>query len=81
MSPNESPLRPPSVKPKKSRKKLYWILGGCVAFVAICAAAAIKGRGERAITVTTEKAVTKTLTQLVSATGRVQPEIEVKISG
>lgn len=81
MSPNESPLRPPSVKPKKSRKKLYWILGGCVAFVAICAAAAIKGQGERAITVTTEKAVTKTLTQLVSATGRVQPEIEVKISG
>ncbi len=81
MSPNESPLRPPSVKPKKTRKKLYWILGGCVAFVAICAAAAIKGQGERAITVTTEKAVTKTLTQLVSATGRVQPEIEVKISG
>ena len=77
----ESPLRPPSVKPKKSRKKLYWILGGSVLFVALCAAAAVKSRGDKAINVTTEKAVIKTLTQLVSATGRVQPEIEVKISG
>ena len=81
MSQNESPLRPPTVKPKKSRKKLYWILGGCVAFVLICVAAAMKGRGERATPVTTEKAVIKTITQLVSATGRVQPEVEVKISG
>jgi multidrug efflux pump subunit AcrA (membrane-fusion protein) len=30
--------------------------------------------------VTTEKAVVKTITQLVTATGKVQPEVEVKIS-
>ena len=80
MSQLESPLRPPSVKPKK-RKKLYWILGGCAAVLLVGIVGAGKARGDRPIPVTTEKAVTKTLTQLVSATGRVQPEIEVKISG
>lgn len=80
MAPTEPSLRPSS-SPKKSRKKLYWIIGGTAAFVLLCVAAAIKGRGERAIVVTTEKAVIKTITQLVSATGRVQPEVEVKISG
>ncbi len=80
MSPTDPSLRPSS-PPKKSRKKLYWIIGGAVLFVLLCVAAAIKGRGEQAVMVTTEKAVAKTLTQLVSATGRVQPEIEVKISG
>ena len=80
MSQSESPLRPPT-KPKKSRKKLYIILGISVVFIALCVGAAMKGRGPRPITVTTEKAVTKTITQLVSATGRIQPEVEVKISG
>ncbi len=81
MPENANPLRPPTAKPKKSRKKLYWILGGSVAFLLLCAFAAKKGQGEHAISVTTEKAVVKTITQLVSATGRIQPEIEVKISG
>ncbi len=81
MAPSESPLRPPTAKPKKSRKKLYWILGGCLLVVGLGVGAAVKSRGDRAISVTTEKAVTETLTQLVSATGRVQPEVEVKISG
>ena len=81
MSQTESPLRPPSVKPKKSRKKLY-LISGIVAAIAIGGiTGAVRLRGERPISVTTEKAVTKTLIQLVSATGRVQPEIEVKISG
>ena len=30
--------------------------------------------------VTTEKAIIKTITQVVTATGKVQPEVEVKIS-
>lgn len=38
-----------------------------------------KGR-EEIVAVTTDKAVTKTITQLVSATGKIQPEKEVKIS-
>ncbi len=81
MASPDSPLRSPATKPRKSRKKLYWIIGGCVAIIAVLAIAGGKARGTRPITVTTEKAVVKTLTQLVSATGRVQPEVEVKISG
>lgn len=81
MTLTESPLRPPSAKPKKSRKKLYWTLGIVATVLILVVGVASKGRGSRPISATTEKAVVKTLTQLVSATGRVQPEIEVKISG
>lgn len=81
MTLTESPLRPPSAKPKKSRKRLYWMLGIVTTVLILAVVGAAKGRGTRPINVTTEKAVVKTLTQLVSATGRVQPEIEVKISG
>lgn len=38
------------------------------------------GKREKPIPVTTEKAVRKTILQTVSATGKVQPEVEVKIS-
>jgi HlyD family secretion protein len=40
----------------------------------------ILGKREKPIPVTTEKAVRKTILQTVSATGKVQPEVEVKIS-
>ena len=40
----------------------------------------ISGKREKPIPVTTEKAVRKTIVQTVSATGKVQPEVEVKIS-
>jgi HlyD family secretion protein len=39
-----------------------------------------KKAGGKGIAVTTEKAVTKTVIQLVTATGKVQPEVEVKIT-
>ena len=81
MTLSESPLRPPSTKPKKSRKMLYWILGIVATVLILIVGAASKGRGDRLVSVTTDKAVIKTITQLVSATGRVQPEVEVKISG
>jgi HlyD family secretion protein len=43
--------------------------------------AVIKKKGANTgITVTTEKAVKKTIVQVVTATGKVQPEVEVKIS-
>ena len=38
------------------------------------------GKREKPIPVTTEKAVKKTIVQTVSATGKIQPELEVKIS-
>jgi len=40
----------------------------------------VAGKREKPIPVTTEKAVRRTILQTVSATGKVQPEIEVKIS-
>jgi HlyD family secretion protein len=39
-----------------------------------------EARRERGIAVTTDKAVTKTIVQTVTATGKVQPEVEVKIT-
>jgi HlyD family secretion protein len=52
------------------------------ATLVIVAALAVLGarRREKAIPVTTEKALVTSLTQLVTATGKIQPAIEVKIS-
>jgi len=49
-----------------------------VAVVGVAIAAAKKK--DPATAVTTEKAVIKTITQLVNATGKIQPEVEVKIA-
>ncbi len=65
---------------RKSRRGLYIFLfllllvGGFVAY------GAVKGRQEKPIPVSLETAARKTIIQLVSATGKVQPENEVKIS-
>ena len=48
--------------------------------IVIAAVMAAKRRGEKAIPITVEKAVVRTITHLVTATGKVQPEVEVKIS-
>lgn len=65
---------------KKSRALLYLIIG-IVVIGALAGASIYKSKHRVEITpVTTEKAVVKTITQLVSATGKIQPEIEVKIS-
>src|SRR6058998_129440 len=67
----------------KKRKKPFWrrwytILG--VLLVLWIVVSTILGKREKPIPVTTEKAVRKTILQTVSATGKVQPEVEVKIS-
>ncbi len=48
---------------------MLWIVGSIIA-----------GKREKPIPVTTETAVRKTILQTVSATGKIQPETEVKIS-
>jgi HlyD family secretion protein len=77
------PLRPiavPVPQRKRSRRALYLVIG-VVVVVALIIASAAKRKAERGIIhVTTEKTVVKTITQLVSATGKVQPEVEVKIA-
>ena len=65
---------------KLSRRKLY--LGIAIALVVVIGLVAVIGsrKGEKPIEVTTEKAVRKSITQLVTATGKIQPEVEVKIA-
>src|ERR1700736_686182 len=72
-----------SPAPLKKKKKPFWrrwyfILGVLVLLWIIIST--ILGKREKPIPVVTEKAVRKTILQTVSATGKVQPEVEVKIS-
>lgn len=67
-------------KPKRSRKKLYWIISILLIVVAAIVTMAMAKKREQPILITTDKAFRKTITQLVTATGKIQPEIEVKIS-
>ncbi len=65
---------------KKSRRK-WWILAGIVVVAGLAVAAVVKSKqGVKPLTVTTDKAVIRTITHLVTATGKVQPEMEVAIS-
>jgi HlyD family secretion protein len=67
-------------QPKRSRKKLIiFIIIAVVILITVVGAVASKKR-EKPIEVTTEKAVRRSITQLVTATGKIQPEVLVKIS-
>jgi HlyD family secretion protein len=76
------PSRPVSaVAPKKkSRRTLFVVLIVLVLIAVIGGAIAASKKKDVGVAVTTEKAVTKTITQLVNATGKIQPEVEVKIA-
>ena len=65
---------------KKSKRTLYIILGVALLLIVIVVAIAAKNQGEKPTGITVEKAVVRTITHLVTATGKVQPEVEVKIS-
>jgi HlyD family secretion protein len=73
---------PASVAPKKKSRKRFWIIiASLVVLAAVVGAAIAKNKGkEQGIPVTVEKAFIKTITQVVTATGKIQPETEVKIS-
>lgn len=75
----------PTVEPKVARKrrahrKRYIIFGTAGLLLIGIVISIILSRREKPIPVTTEKAVRRTIVQTVSATGKVQPETEVKIS-
>jgi HlyD family secretion protein len=83
---NRPPLAPKpaavavAAPPRRSRLKWYVLL-----LVLLLAGAGagyyfkVKG-ADKGFAVTTEKAIVKTITQVVNATGKIQPEVEVKIS-
>ncbi len=68
----------PLVKRKKSRRRLYWIIGSILGLLVLVGI--FKPKSVPTTTVTVEKSVKRDITQLVSANGKVQPEVEVKIS-
>jgi HlyD family secretion protein len=78
--PNPTASAPIPAAPRKRGMVQWLLLGGVLLAVLLVAAAlARRGRGE-STPVTTETAMVKTITQVVTATGKIQPEIEVKIS-
>jgi len=81
-NPLTAPVAPaPVPAKKKSRKRLWLILGAVVVLVLLGVAGAAKNKNqEKPTMVTVEKALVRNITHLVTATGKVQPEIEVKIS-
>ena len=66
---------------KISKKKKLILLIGAAAVIVITLVSMVASRKrEKPIAVTTDKAFRKTITQLVTATGKIQPEVEVKIA-
>src|SRR3989441_734229 len=76
-----TPEPAPKVERKRrSTRKRKIIIGVVGFFVLWLIVSILLSKREKPIPVTTEKAVRKTILQTVSATGKVQPETEVKIS-
>src|SRR3954467_3665266 len=65
---------------KRSRRRRNIIIGVVALILIWLVTSMIFGKREKPIPVMTEKAVRKTIIQTVSATGKIQPQTEVKIS-
>ena len=76
-TPGTSVAPPKKRRSRRKRNIILAVIGLIVAWIVI---ATILGKREKPIPVVTEKAVRKTILQTVSATGKIQPETEVKIS-
>lgn len=74
------PSPSPAATPRRKSKKKWIIIIGTLLLVVLVVAGVKSRKKDSGISVTTEKAFTKTITQVVTATGKVQPQTEVKIS-
>src|SRR5476651_516743 len=81
-APSAASPRPTDIVPAPRKSGAKWlILAGIVVVAAIGGAAWFKRtHAAQGIAITTEKAVVRTITQVVTATGKIQPELEVKIT-
>lgn len=81
---NPAPAAPkaaPAPVARKGSNTKWFVLGGIVLVVVAGVGAWMKNKNaDKGFAVTTDKAVIKTITQLVNATGKIQPEVEVKIA-
>jgi len=71
---------PKAAKKLRARRKRHIILASVGFFVLWLIVSIALSKREKPIPVTTDRAVRRTILQTVSATGKVQPETEVKIS-
>ncbi len=71
---------PLTAKQRRARRKKQIIFGSIGLVVLWIIVSIIWSKREKPIPITTDKAIRKTIVQTVSATGKVQPELEVKIS-
>ncbi len=60
--------------------KRFLIIGGSLVVLLIIIVIWKKGNGSETLKVATEKSIKRDITEIVSASGKVQPEVEVKIS-
>jgi len=74
------PLARDAVKKRRQGRRRKILFGTAGAVLLLIITLIVAGKREKPIPVTTEKAVRRTILQTVSATGKVQPETEVKIS-
>ncbi len=65
---------------KRPSKKLLVVIGVSVLVVVTLVSMVAARKREKPIPITTDKAFRKTITQLVTATGKIQSEVEVKIA-
>jgi HlyD family secretion protein len=80
LSPGNVPVAT-AAKPRRKSKLKWYVIGATVLLAVLVAVGVAKKRGAgTGIGITTEKAVTRTIVQIVTATGKVQPEVEVKIT-
>lgn len=76
-----SPVSPSAPKKKKKSSGLWWILGGVLLIVLLGVGAAVKSRQKNQGTkVQVATAEIHDITQFVTATGKIEPEVEVKIA-
>jgi HlyD family secretion protein len=69
-----------SPRRRKSRRRRKILIGIGALLLLLIVGGIINSKREKPIPVTTDKAVRRTIVQTVSATGKIQPETEVKIS-
>jgi HlyD family secretion protein len=73
------PIATAPVVRRKRKKWKRWVFLG-VGVLIVAAIVLIIRQGSKPVPITTEKAAIRDLTQLVSATGKIRPKLEVKIS-
>src|SRR5205809_3334398 len=65
---------------QRSKKRLFLLIGLAVVVLLVLGGMVASRKRDKPIPVTTDKAFRKAVTQLVTATGKIQPEVEVKIA-